>query len=109
MHPNQKKKFDDCFVELDTPLRITVKFEHMNVLVRNGNYQPSPLMESENGSDSIEKLFVKKLAGIFSNLLKNPGYDKLSLGKEGYNKDSGEDCVERFQKEMLEIEAYMTN
>ena len=37
----------------------------------------------------------------------NPDYENLNLGKVGYSKYFGEDCVEWFVTEMLKKEGYM--
>ena len=40
-------------------------------------------------------------------MVENPDYDNLNLEKDRYIKHFGEDCVEWFVNEMLEIESYM--
>ena len=52
-------------------------------------------------------MFINKPVAIGYNIVKNPDYDNLNLEKGGYIKYFGEDCVEWFINEMLEIESYM--
>ena len=94
MHPNQKKKFIDWYMKIDPPMWIAAVFECMNI----------PINDNDNVTD---KLFVNKPVAIGYNIVKNLDYDNLNLAKDGYIKFFGEDCVERFVKEMLEIESYM--
>ena len=98
MHLNQKIIFNEWSMKIDAPMRITANFESMNAL-----------LESAKENDSMEKLFVDKLVAIGYIIVKNPDYDIFSLGKEGYNKNFGEDCVEVFIYETLEIETHMKN
>ena len=56
-----------------------------------------------------DKLFINKPVAIGYNVVKNPDYDNLNLEKDGYIKYFGEDCVEWFINEMLEIESYVKN
>ena len=54
-------------------------------------------------------MFVNKPVGIGYNIVKNPDYENLKFEKDGYIKYFGEDCVEWFINEMLEIECYIKN
>ena len=65
-----------------------------------------PINDNDNVTD---KLFVSKPVAIGYNIVKNPDYDNLNLEKNGYTKCFGEDFVEWFINEMLEIESYMKN
>ena len=96
MQPNHKIIFFDWYMKIDPPMWNTVVFECMNV----------PL-ESDNGNVSREKLFLSKSVAIGCNIIKNPDYDNLNLGKKVTNKNCGEDRVEWFMNDMLEMEAYM--
>ena len=65
---------------------------------------------NDNDNDHVtDKLFVNKPVAIGYNIVKNPDYEYLNLEKDGYIKYFGEDCVEWFINEMLEIESYMKN
>ena len=94
MHPNQKIKHNDCYMKIDPPMWIAADYECMNFLV------------NDNDNDN-DKLFVNKPVAIGYNIVKNPDYDYLNLEKDGYIKYFGEDCVEWFINEMLEIESHM--
>ena len=94
MHPNQKIKLNDWYMKIDPPMWIAADFECMNFLV------------NDNDNDN-DKLFVNKPVAIGYNKVKNPDYDYLNLEKDGYIKYFGEDCVEWFINEMLEIESHM--
>ena len=64
----------------------------------------------DNDNDHVtDELFVSKPVAISYIFVKNPGYEKLNLEKDGYIKYFGEDCVDCFVNEMLEIEIYMKN
>ena len=63
-----------------------------------------PINDNDNVTD---KLFVNKPVAIGYNVVKNPDYENLDLENDGYIKNFGEDCVEWFKNEMLEIEGYM--
>ena len=54
-----------------------------------------------------DKLFINKPVAIGFDIVKNLEYDNSTLEKDGYIKCFGEDCVEWFINEMLEIESYM--
>ena len=96
MHPNQKIKFNDWYMKIDPPMWIAAVFECMNIPINNNN--------NDNVTD---KLFLNKPVAIGYNMVKNPDYDNLNLEKDGYIKYFGEDCVEWFINEMLEIDGYM--
>ena len=82
----------------DPPIWIAADFECMNVPI------------NDNDNDHVtDKLFRNKLVAIGYNLLKNPENENLNLEKDGYINDFGEDCVEWFINEMLEIEGDMKN
>ena len=98
MQPNQKIKFNDWYMKIDPPMWIAADFECMNISINNNN------------NDYVtDKLFINKPVAIGYKMVKHPEYDNLNLEKDGYNKDFGEDCVEWFINEMLEIENYMKN
>ena len=98
MHQNQKIKFKDWYMKIDPPMWIVANFECMNI----------PINDDDN-DHVTDKLFVNKPIAIGYNIVKHPDYDNLILEKDGYNKYFGEDCVEWFINEMMEIEAYMKN
>ena len=52
-------------------------------------------------------MFVNKPVAIGYNIVKNLEYENLNLEKDGYSNLFGEDCVEWFINEMLEIECYL--
>ena len=96
MQPNQKIKFNDWYIKIDPPMWIAADFECMNIPI------------NDNDNDNVtDKLFVNKPVAIGCNIVKKPDYDNLNLEKDGYIKYFGEDCVESFNNEMLEIESYM--
>ena len=96
MQPNQKIKFSDWYMKIDPPMWIAADFESMNIPINDNDY--------DNVTD---KLFRNKPLAIGYNIVKNSVYDNLNLKKDGYIKYFGEDCVEWFVNEMLEIESYM--
>ena len=96
MNPNQKIKFNDCYMKIDPPMWIAADFECMNIPI------------TDNDNDNVtDKLFVNKPVAIGYKIVKHPDYDNLNLEKDGFIKYFGEDCVEWFINEMLEIESYM--
>ena len=105
MQPNQKIKLNDWYMKIDPPMWIAADFECMNL----------PINDNNNDDDNVaDKLFINKPVAIWLqysqtsyNIVKNPDYDNLNLEKDGYIKYFGEDCVEWFVNEMLEIESYM--
>ena len=102
MHPNQKKEFNDWCMKMDPPRWMAADFECMNVLVN----------DNDNNIDNdhvTDKLFVNKPVAIGNNLVKKPQYENLNLEKDGYMKYFGQDCVEWFINEMLEVEGFMKN
>ena len=48
-------------------------------------------------------MFVNEPVAVGYNLTEKPDFDNLSLEKDGYNKYFGDDCVEWFVNEMLEM------
>ena len=92
MQPNQKIKFNDWYRKIDPPVWIAADFECMNI----------PNIDNDN-----DKLFVNIPVAISYNIVKNTDYVNLNLEKDGYIKYFGEDCVEWFVSEMMEIESYM--
>ena len=54
-------------------------------------------------------MFVHKPVAMGYNIVKNPDCDDINLEKDGYLEYFGEDCVECFVNEMLEIENFMKN
>ena len=96
MHPNQKIEFIDWYMKIDRPMWIAADFECMNI----------PIIDNDN-DHVIDKLFINKPVGIGYNIVKNPENENLTLEKDGYIKYFGEDCVDWFINEMLQIESYM--
>ena len=102
LHPNQKIKFNDWNMKIDPPIRMAADFGCMNVLVNDNDDV------NVNGNDHVtDKLFLNKPVAICYIIVKSPDYENLNLEKGGYIKYFGEDCVEWFINEMLEIEGYM--
>ena len=106
MSPNQKIKFNDWYMKIDPPMWIAADFERMNIPINDNNN------DNNNNNDNVnngvtDKLFINKPVAIGYNIVKNPDYINLILEKDGYIKYFGEDCVEWFVNEMLEIESYM--
>ena len=100
MHPNQKIKFKDWYMKIDPPMWIAADFECMNIPINDN--------DNENDNNAVtDKLFINEPLAIGYNIVKNSEYDNLNLEKDGYIKYFGEDCVEWFVNEMLEIESYM--
>ena len=98
MHPTQKIKFIDWYMKIDPPMWIAADFECMDIAI------------IDNDNDNVtDKLFVNKPVAIAYNIVKSSDYENLNLEKDGYIKHFGENCVESFIKEMLEIEGYMKN
>ena len=98
MHPNQKLKFYDWYMKIDPPMWIAADFECMSI----------PIIDNDN--DNVkDRCFVNKPFAIGYNIVKTPDYENLNLKKDGYIEYFGEDCVEWFINEMLEIEGYMKN
>ena len=58
----------------------------MKVPVCNANGRQSPPLYSENGNDSMEKLFVNKPVAIGYKLIEKHYCDNINLRKEGYNR-----------------------
>ena len=104
MHPNQKIKFNDWYMKIDPPVWIAADFECMNIPINNNDN-----VNDHDNNGVTDKLFVNKPVPIGYNTVKRPDYDNLNLEKDGYIKYFGEDCVEWFIKEMMEIECYKKN
>ena len=102
MHPNRKIKLKDWYMKIDPPMWMAADFECMIVLINDNDN-----VHAKDNDHVTDKLFVNKQVAIGYNLVKNPDYDNLNLAKDGYIKYFGEDCVELFINEMLEIEGYM--
>ena len=68
----------------------------------------NPINNIDN-NNVTDKLFVNQPVAIGYNIVKNLDYENLNLEKDGYIKYFGEDCVEWFVNEMLEIESNMKN
>ena len=81
---------------------IAADFECMNIPINDNNND-----DDNNDDDVTDKLFINKPLAIGYNIVKSSDYDNLILEKDGYIKYFGEDCVEWFVNEMLEIEGYM--
>ena len=114
LQPNQKIKFNDWYMKIDPPMWIAADFECMNMPINDNNNNNV----DDNNNDNVNinnhdnngvtaKLFANKPVAIGYNIVKNPDDENLKLEKDGYIKYFGEDCVEWFIKEMLEIESYM--
>ena len=106
MQPNQKIKVNDWYMKIDPPMWIAADFECMNIPINNNNNNDDNVYD-HNNNGVTDKLFINKPVAIGYNIVKNPGYENLILEKDGYIKYFGEDCVEWFINEMLEIESYM--
>ena len=122
MHPNQKINFIEWFMKIDPPMWIASDFECMNIPINDNDNNIDNVNDNDNDNDNNNanvndhenngvtvKLLINKPVAIGYNIVKNSYYDNLNLGKDGYIKFFGEDCVEWFINEMLEIEAYMKN
>ena len=96
MHPNQKIKFNDWYIKIDPPIWIAANFECMNI----------PIIDSDN-DHVTDKLFINKPVAVGYNIVKTPEYENLNLENDGYIKYFGEDWVEWYINEMLEIESHM--
>ena len=103
MQPNQKIKFNDWYMKIDPPMCIAADFECMNIPINDNNND-----DDNNDDDVTDKLFINKPFAIGYIIVKNSEYDNLNLEKDGYIKYFGEDCVEWFVNEMLEIEGYIS-
>ena len=108
MQPNQKIKFNDWYMKIEPPMWIAADFECMNIPIIDNNNNN----DDENNNDNVnvndhDKLFLNKPIAIGYNIVKHPEYDNINLQKDGSIKYFGEDCVEWFINEMLEIESYM--
>ena len=102
MQPDQKIKFNDWYMQIDPPMWLAADFECMNIPINDNNNN------NDHDNNSVtDKLFINKPVAIGYNIVKNPNYDNLNLEKDGYIKYFGEDCVEWFINEMLEIESHM--
>ena len=96
MQPDQKIKFNDWYMKIDPPMWIAADFECMNIPINNNN--------NDNVTD---KMFINKPVAIGYNIVKNLDYDNINLEEDGYIKYFGEDCVEWFINEIMELESYM--
>ena len=75
MHPNQKIKFNDCYMKIDPPVWIAADFECMNI----------PIIDNDNDIVT-DKLFGNKPVPIGFNIVKNLDYENLNLEKDAYIK-----------------------
>ena len=122
MQPSQKIKFNDWYMKIDQPMWIAADFECMNISISdNGNVNDNDNDDDNSKNDDnnnanvndhdnkgvTDKLFANKPVAIGYNIVKNPDYENLNLEKDGYMKYFGEESVEWFINEMLEIEDYM--
>ena len=108
MQLNQKIKFNDWYMKIDPPIWIAADFECMKIPVNDNNTNNNDENNNDQDNDNVtDKLFVNKPVAISYNIVEHPDYDNLNLEKDGYIKYYGEDCVEWFINEMLEIESYM--
>ena len=99
-------------MKIDPPMWIAADFECMNLPINDNNIYDDNNDDNVNVIDHnnngvTDKLFINKPVAIGYNIVKNLVYDNLNLEKEGFIKYFGEDCVEWFINEMLEIESYM--
>ena len=93
-------------MKIDPPMWIAADFECMNIpIIDNDNGDAN--VNDHNNKSLTDKLFVNKPVGKGYNIIKNPNYENLNLEKDGYIKYFGENCVEWFINEMMEIEGYM--
>ena len=87
---------------------IAADFECMNYPTNNNNNNNDNI--NDHGNNGVtDKLFVNKPVAIGYNIVKHPDNDNLNLEKDGSIKYVGENWVEWFINEMLEIEGYMKN
>ena len=108
MQPDQKIKFNDWYMKIDPPMWIAADFECMNIPIDNNNNNNNDDNNNDHDNNSVtDKLFIDQPVAIGYNIVKNPEYNNLNLEKDGYIKYFGEDCVDWFINEMLEIESYM--
>ena len=114
MQPNQKITFNDWYMKIDPPIWIAADFECMNIPFTDNNNNNDDDNNNDNANVNdhdnngvTDKLFINKPVAIGYNIVKNSDYDNLNLEKDNYIKFFGEDCVEWFINEMLEIESYM--
>ena len=97
-------------MKIDPPLWMAADFECMNVLIDDNDNDNDNDKVNVNDNDHVtDKLFVNKPVAIGYNIVKNRDYENLNLEKDGYIKYFGEDCVEWFINEIMEIEGYMKN
>ena len=93
MQPNQNIKFNDWYMEIDTPMWIAADFECMNFPI-NDNTNKN---DDDNNNDNVnvkdldnngvtDKLFINKPVAIGYNIAKNPDFENLNLEKDGYIK-----------------------
>ena len=93
-------------MKIDPPMWIAADFECMNIPINDNNNDNNN--DDDNNNDGVtDKLFINKPLAIGYNIVKNTDYENLSLEKDGYIKYFGEDCVECFVNQMLQIESYM--
>ena len=104
-------------MKINPPKWSAPDFECMNVLI-NVNDKDNDIKIHDNNNDNAnvndndgvtDKLFIHKPVAIGYFIVKNPNYDNLNLEKDDYSKYFGEDCVEWFINEILEIETQMKN
>ena len=91
-------------MKIHPPMWIAADFECMNIPINNND---NVNVNDHDNNGVTDKLIINKPVAIGSNIVKNPDYDNLNLKKDGYIKCFGEDCVEWFINEMLEIEDFM--
>ena len=65
------------------------------------------MYEHNSRRPTAKSLHINRPIGVCFNLVKNPFYENLILGKHGYVEYLGEDCQEWFVNEMLEIKTHM--
>ena len=95
-------------MKIDQLMWTAADFECMNVLI-NDNDNDNDNVNVNDNDHVTDKLFLNKPFAIGYNLVKNLEYENLNLEKDGYIKYFGEDCVDKFTKEMLERESYLKN
>ena len=95
-------------MKIDPPMWIAADFECLNIPINiNHNNNNDDNVNDCDNNGVTDKLFIKKPVAIGYNIVENPDYDNLNLEKDGYIKYFGEDCVEWFLNEMVEIKSYM--
>ena len=110
MHPNQKIKFNDWYMNIDPPMWMVADFKCMNVLINDNDNDNDNDDDNNKDNDHVtDELFVNRPVAIGYNVVQIPEHENLNLEKDGYINIFGQDCVEWFINQMMEIESYMKN